>query len=130
MKRIKANPYIYINYKLRQLELSLSYREYEEEGERLAECSEMQIIAPGKTKRKAYDTLVEMVVTTLIVAIETNSLKDHLKALDFRMVNVPVPSVEIYESKKRVASDTIPLIINSPIPVTSIKDETGIELLK
>ena len=116
----KSRTYIYINRKQRSLNVCLSLKEYEEDGDWLAECPELQIIAPGKTKLSAYNTLVELILTTLIVAIETDLIDEHLKALGFGEIELPVPSLEIYSSKKRIAHDTIPLSLDSPITLPTL----------
>ena len=105
----KLKPYIQINRQQRSLNYCLSHKEYEEDGDWLAECPELQLIVAGKTKLDAYDTLVEMITTTLVAAIETDTIGEHLKALGFGEIELPVPTMNIYSIRKRIAQDTIPL---------------------
>lgn len=110
IKSKKLRPYIEINRQQRSLNYCLSHKEYQEDGDWLAECPELQLIVAGKTKLKAYDALVELVVTTLVVAIETDTISEHLEALGFGEIELPVPTMRIYSIRKQIAQDTIPLI--------------------
>ncbi len=127
MKSKKAPIYIRFDRQQRILDLLLSLREFFEDGEYLAECPELQLIGQGKSKRSAYDTLVEMILTTLIVAIETDTITEHLKALGFKKIDLPVPSIEIFNTTRKTASDTIPLIINSPLSIAPAQQNIAIE---
>ncbi len=110
IKSKKLRPYIQINSQLRSLNYCLSHKEYQEDGDWLAECPELQLIVAGKTKLKAYDSLIELIATTLVVAIETGTIGEHLKALGFGEVELPVPTMNIYSIRQPIAQDTIPLI--------------------
>jgi predicted RNase H-like HicB family nuclease len=71
-------------------DLSLSYRDFKENGQYLVECPELRLMDQGKTKAEAYKHLAENIVTTLAAAIETGSLKAHMKALGFKETKIPM----------------------------------------
>jgi len=77
------NSYILINRDLRMLQVQLSYRDFKEDGWYFAECPELRMMDQGKTKKEAYRNLVSLVLTNLVVAVETGYLDDYLKALGF-----------------------------------------------
>ena len=122
-KSRKSRSYISVNRQQRSLDYSLSYREFQEDGDWLAECPELQITVAGKTKRKAYETLVELIVTTLVAAIATDTITEHLIALGFEVIELPVSTLDIYGTRKRIDQDTIPLNPDYPITLPPLNQD-------
>ena len=122
------NSYILINRDLRMLQVQLSYRDFKEDGWCFAECPELKLVDQGKTKKEAYGNLVSMVLTTLVVAVETGNIDNYLKKLGFKKDRLDIPILKVFRQYTSY-KDTIPLTLDAPLPshisTNSISVETS-----
>jgi len=111
-----STSYVMFNTGERFLDVKLSVRTFKENGWHFANCPELDLVDQGKTIKAAIANLHEMVITSLIEAIETDNIDSMLKALGFTRSKVPKQSIAIYNIPADKYENLFPLTFKAAVP--------------
>ena len=118
-----GSSYILINPTERRLEMQLSFRHFKEGRWYFAECPELKLIDQGKTLKSAYNNLRQMVIASLIEAIESDNVDMMLRALGFKRSALTEPALNVYNVSGEKYKNLIPLDIRTTVSPKVLEGE-------
>jgi len=107
--------FVFIDQKSQMLEISASIRTWFEDDRYYAECPELELIDQGETEEESIENLQEMILASLMGAIELNHIDEMLEAMGYAPVKIPVPDRMIYRKKSSQKKGLTRLKIEAPI---------------
>ncbi|MFH1675762.1 MAG: hypothetical protein ABIC40_01970 [bacterium] len=124
-----SNSYILVNRDLGSIQVRVSYRDFKEDGWYFGECPELRLVDQGKTRKEAYENLIEMVLTTLITAVASDNIDSYLTKLGFKKARLEIPELKIFKLYIDLP-DVIPVTLNSSFPSTTAGFQGTLELVR
>jgi hypothetical protein len=100
--------YIFVDLKNQVMEARLSCSCTSRGKLHFAECPELDLIDQGRSRREAVDNLTNMIVETLLAAIETGKFERMMKQLGFSRRTL-LPYRTIFRQSLESMDDLIPL---------------------
>jgi hypothetical protein len=97
------------------MEVGLSVRTFREGSWFFAECPELKLIDQGKTRKEAIHYLRQMVIASLIEAIESGNIEAMLTTLGFKQTKYRGKPIEYYDMQGEKYKNYLPLTFDATI---------------
>lgn len=108
-------PYLFIVKRpdCTEIEGRFSARTYEEDGVVYAECLELRLVDYGSKPWEAIENLRNMIIVTIMDALETNTLDDMMLELGFKREAKSIPTLEVYNAEPIPTKGLTPLLVEA-----------------